>query len=98
MKTKFLLLTIIFIAIASALPAQHVRARLSFPLGINIGRPGPAPFSGAIWIGPEWQWRGGKYEYVPGYWDRPHRFRSIWVPGHWKYSRWGYRWVPGHWS
>lgn len=77
--------------------AQYVKIRIGFPAGISIGATGRAPFSGAVWISPEWQWRGGRYVSVPGYWVRPGRFGAIWVPGHWKYSRHGYRWVPGHW-
>ena len=75
---------------------QYVRVRPGFSVGITIGAPGPAPYSGAIWIGPEWRWRGGRYVEVPGYWGRPGRHHA-WIPGHWRYTRRGYRWVPGHW-
>ena len=77
--------------------AQYVRVRPGFHVGITIGAPGPAPFAGGIWIGPEWRWRGGRYVEVPGYWARPRHRGAGWVSGHWKYSRRGYRWVPGHW-
>jgi len=77
--------------------AQYVRVRPGFSVGISIGAPGPAPYAGAIWIGPEWRWRGGHYVEVPGYWARPYRHYHAWVPGHWRYSRHGYRWAPGHW-
>ena len=76
--------------------AQYVRVRPGFSVGITIGAPGPAPYNGAIWIGPEWTWRGGRYVEVPGYWARPRRYHA-WIPGHWRYARRGYRWVPGHW-
>ena len=76
--------------------AQYVRVRPGFSVGITIGAPGPAPYSGAIWIGPEWTWKGGRYVEVPGYWGRPGRHHA-WIPGHWRYTRRGYRWVPGHW-
>ena len=77
--------------------AQYVRAKPGFSVGVSIGAPGPAPFAGGIWIGPEWTWREGRYVEVPGYWARPRRHGAVWIPGHWKYGRRGYRWVPGHW-
>jgi len=49
--------------------AQYVRVKPGFSVGITIGAPGPAPYSGAIWIGPEWRWRGSRYVEVPGYWQ-----------------------------
>lgn len=85
------------VAAGSQAGAQHVRVRLGFPAGVVVKAPGPAPFRSAIWIGPEWQWRGGRYVHVPGYWARPSRYGATWVPGHWKYTRRGYRWVPGRW-
>jgi hypothetical protein len=97
MKIKLSIAAILFVMTVSSAEAQHVRVRLNFPGGISIGAPGRAPFSGAIWIGPEWQWRGGQYVHVPGYWAKPRRHGAVWIPGHWKYSRRGYRWVPGHW-
>lgn len=97
MKTKMLVLATVIIFSCLVSNAQRVRVRLAFPAGVSIAAPGPAPFGGGIWIGPEWQWRGGRYVHVPGYWARPHRFGSVWVPGHWKYTRRGYIWVPGRW-
>ena len=93
---KFVVVAML-LALAQAVQAQHVRVRLGFPASVGIRAGGPAPFAGAIWIGPEWQWRGGQYVAVPGYWARPRGHRSYWVQGHWKYTRRGYRWVPGHW-
>ena len=97
MKMKLLITGLFFMILSGVANAQHVKVRIGFPVGICTGPSGRAPFSGAIWIGPEWQWRGGHYVSVPGYWARPGRYGAIWVPGHWKYSRKGYRWVPGHW-
>ena len=97
MKMKLLIPVLFFMMMAHVANAQHVKVRIGFPVGISIGPSGHAPFAGAVWIGPEWQWRGGNYVTVPGYWARPGRHGAIWVPGHWKYSRKGYSWVPGHW-
>ena len=82
--------------IYTASQAQHVRIRMGFPVGVSVYAPGPPPYRGAVWVGPEWQWRGGTYVHVPGYWAKP-RGRSQWAPGHWKRSRQGYIWIPGRW-
>jgi hypothetical protein len=97
MKKRLLLCVLLIVFVLVKAPAQYVRVRVGFPAGASIGAPGPRPFAGAVWIGPEWRWRGGRYHYVPGYWSRPRRHHSMWVPGHWKYGRHGYRWMPGHW-
>ena len=77
--------------------AQYVAVRPGFSVGISVDVPGPRPFPGAIWVGPEWSWRAGRYVEVPGYWERPFRHHQAWVAGHWRYERRGYAWVPGHW-
>lgn len=97
MKIKLLFIVLFIVIGILHSQAQHVRVRPGFPVGISIGSPGPAPYAGAIWTGPEWQWLGGRYISVPGYWVRPRHHGAIWVQGHWKYSRYGYRWVPGRW-
>ncbi len=97
MKIKYFLLVMCFTAFTSLSQAQHVRIRLGFPAGVSINAPGPG-VHGRVWIGPEWEWRGGRYECVPGYWAEPRRRGAIWVPGHWKYTRFGYKWVPGRWK
>lgn len=97
MKSKILFTLLVVISFTSPLTAQHARVRLNFPININIGSRGPAPFAGAVWIGPEWAWRGNRYEAVPGYWAKPMHPRAVWVPGHWKRSRRGHIWVGGYW-
>jgi hypothetical protein len=95
MKFK-LLLTVLVMVFAMSTNAQNVSVRINFPVGVRVSAPGPPPFRGAIWIGPEWQWRGGRYVVVPGYWAKP-RGKSMWAPGHWKKSKYGYVWVQGRW-
>ena len=97
MKIKLSAIALFFVIGVSTANAQHVKVRIGFPAGISIGAVGNRPYSNAIWIGPEWQWRGGRYVSVPGYWAKPHHYGAVWVQGQWKYSRRGYRWVPGHW-
>lgn len=97
MKSKILFTLLVVISFTSPLTAQHVRVRLKFPINISIGSRGPAPFAGAVWIGPEWAWRGNRYECVPGYWAKPMHPRAVWVPGHWQRNRRGHFWVGGYW-
>ena len=97
MKIKLLVAGIAFLFTITVSNAQRVSVRIGFPVGAHTYAPSRAPFTGAVWIGPEWVWRGGRYECVPGYWARPQRHGAIWVTGHWKYNRRGYVWVPGHW-
>jgi len=77
--------------------AQFVRTKPAFSVGVSVRTPGPAPFAGAIWIGPEWLWRGNRYVEVPGYWAKPAHYHG-WTNGHWRYTKRGYRWMPGHWN
>jgi hypothetical protein len=93
MKKILIALTIVAGLFCMKADAQYVRERPSVRVGISVGRP---PYAGAIWVGPEYEWRGGNYVEVPGYWARPER-HGAWIPGHWKYGRRGYRWIPGHW-
>lgn len=98
MKKIISFLFVAFVLSIRATNAQRVKVRLNFPVGISVNAGNRAPFSGAVWVGPEWVWRGSRYECVPGYWAKPRRHNAVWIPGHWKYSRRGYRWVPGHWN
>lgn len=76
--------------------AQRVRVRLDFPVGIAVAAPRP-PFADAVWVGPEWGWRDGRYSAVPGYWAHPRRHRGYWMPGRWENTRRGYYWRRGYW-
>ena len=96
MKIKSFVFVMFLLGTTIFSSAQRVRIRLNFPVGININPSGPG-VHGRVWIGPEWEWRGDRYECVPGYWAEPRRRGAIWVSGHWKATRFGYKWVPGHW-
>jgi hypothetical protein len=98
MKHKLLLIVMIIALITADSTAQHVRVQMNFPIGVAVNPPGPPPFAGAIWIGPEWRWNRGNYVCVPGYWSKPRHHRKYWKAGHWKYTKRGYVWVPGRWK
>lgn len=95
MKRVFLIMTLV-LGIGACVNAQRVRARIDFPVNITIGAPGPPPFAGAVWIGPEWRWQQDQYVAVPGYWARPTP-RRAWVNGYWVRGHRGYMWRPGRW-
>ena len=99
MKMKHYSLLLLLVVMISNASAQHIRNKMNYPNGISIYASGPSPFSGAIWIGPEWIWRGNGYECVPGYWARPkHPKHHRRIPGYWEHSRRGYIWIPGRWK
>lgn len=91
------LIVILLFGVITTSKAQHVKVQLNFPSGIAIRPSGPAPFAGAIWIGPEWYWDHGRYVHRNGYWCKPHHGKRQWIPGHWKYTRRGYVWIGGRW-
>lgn len=96
MKKAIVMLAFV-LSLSYAADAQFVRVQIGFPARYSVRPSRPAPFHGAIWIGPEWRWQRGRYVAVPGYWARQHRHHAVWVPGYWMNSRHGYRWIPGYW-
>jgi hypothetical protein len=56
--------------------------------------PGP----GYAWIDGYWGWRGGRYIWVPGRWDRPPYAGAYWNHGHWDHYPEGWRFHEGHWD
>src|SRR6476646_4396656 len=95
-KILFFTMLLLTLAVFNA-KAQHVRVQLNFPGGYEVNAPRNAPYPNAVWVGPEWVWRHGRYVAVPGHWERIRRHRGMWVPGYWERRREGYIWIPGHW-
>jgi hypothetical protein len=51
---KIFVVTILLLGLSICkVDAQYISIRPGFSVGISIGAPFPAPFTGAIWIGPE---------------------------------------------
>ena len=59
--------------------------------------PGPAPYSGAVWIEGDWVYSGGHYVHNRGHWARARANRN-WAKGNWEHNNQGYRWHRGHWQ
>lgn len=85
-------IAISFSAVANA--QIYVKVRPSYKV-VKVRPVAPSPSH--IWVGGEWTWGSGRYNYREGYWDRPSGNYSARVEGHWRHSRRGWVWVPGHW-
>ena len=96
-KIVFVIVVLLGLSFLKA-DAQYVRRKPGFSVNISLNAPGTAPYRDAVWVGPEWGWRGGRYVEVPGHWVRAPRHGSAWVSGGWVYTNHrGYRWRKGHW-
>jgi hypothetical protein len=58
---------------------------------------GAPPYAGAVWIGDDWVWSGGRYVHQRGHWARARAGRTY-VRGSWNHGPRGYAWHRGHWS
>ena len=56
-----------------------------------------APSPRHVWIGEEWEPRGGAYVFVGGHWAEPPHGGMVWVSGHWRHTPHGDAWIAGHW-
>lgn len=95
--TKMALMAIL--AIAGAFSSSSVSAQIYVkvrPVFTAPPRP-PAPSRTHVWIGEEWENRGGAYVSVGGHWEAPPHPGWIWIPGHWAHERRGDYWIRGHW-
>jgi len=96
--SRAMILSIVVMAVsftASTASAQiYVTVRPPIPVIVRPAPPSPVH----VWIGEEWEERGGQYVYVGGHWAAPPRRGAIWIPGHWRREgRRGERWIRGHW-
>lgn len=92
---KIISLSVIAFFIGFTATAQFViRVRPAAPV-VRVRSACPSPKH--VWVGGNYNWRGGQYVYTDGYWAIPPANGRIWVDGHWKQKRRGWVWVPGHW-
>jgi len=57
-----------------------------------------APTPSHLWVSGYWRWGRSDFEWIPGHWERPPRYRSAWVPGHWEREPRGWFYVEGFWK
>jgi len=94
--SKVTAILILALAVSFASSAQFfITVRPVAPVvRIRPACPGPRH----VWVAGEYAWRGGRYEYIDGYWAEPPLRHTRWVEGRWKHRRGGWFWVPGHWK
>jgi hypothetical protein len=93
------MMIMVVLVIAAALSSSSASAQVYVnvrPVFAEPHRP-PPPSRTHIWIGEEWENRGGRYVSVGGHWAAPPRPGFIYVPGRWAHERRGDYWVPGRW-
>jgi hypothetical protein len=67
------------------------------PPPVRVETYGPAPGPGYVWINGFWGYRGGRYEWNAGRWDRPPSGRRRWEAGRWDHRGDRYVWRDGRW-
>jgi hypothetical protein len=76
------------------------------PAPVIVAEPPPPPTTEVItvspgpeyvWIQGYWGWRGNRWVWERGHWERPPRAHAVWVPGHYYVRDNHHHWVPGHW-
>ena len=67
------------------------------PPAVRYEQRGRAPGAGYAWIDGYWGYNGGRYNWVPGRWDRPPRGRSRWEGGRWESRHGRYHYREGRW-
>jgi len=94
--TKQLLLTLAIAASLTAFTGCAVDGYVETqPADVVYTRP-LAPGPDYVWIEGDWIYRGGSYNYRPGYWRRA-RVGRTWQAGHWDHGSRGYHWNRGRW-
>jgi hypothetical protein len=81
--------------VAPAGPGGEVVA-YSTPPPVHYEAIGVAPTPGYFWVGGNWFWERGAYNWHPGYWQAP-RPGYYWAPHTWHHVGNEYHMQPGHW-
>ncbi len=67
------------------------------PPPARYGAVGYAPGPGYVWCDGYYDWRGGRWFWVNGFWNRPPRARAVWIPAFWEPHGRGYKFHRGKW-
>lgn len=78
-------------------PPVYVEPVMMAPPPPRVEYLGPPPTVGYVWISGAWHWRGGRYEWGPGYWAPP-RPGHRWVPYRWERDGKHWRQHGGYWD
>jgi hypothetical protein len=96
-RMAFMAILVIAAAFSSSSASAQVYVSVRPIFAAPHNRP-PAPSRNHVWIGEEWENRGGHYVSVGGHWAAPPRPGYIYVPGRWSHERRGDYWVAGRWK
>lgn len=61
---------------------------------VRVARPGPD----YVWINGYWADDGGRWDWVPGRWERPVEPQAYWIPARYIRTSHGTIYEPAHWS
>jgi hypothetical protein len=92
--SKILMMIAIAISFSAVADAQFV-VKIRPTAEIRVRPVAPSPRH--VWVGGEWSWGSGRYNYTEGYWAEPQNGYRRRTEGHWRNTRRGYTWVPGSW-
>lgn len=86
-----------FASACVVVPERYVGETVAIaPPSVRVETEGVAPGAGYVWIGGYWGWAGGRHEWMPGFWERPHP-GYYWVPHTWVHVGGGWRLREGYW-
>ncbi len=92
-KIGYVVISVMLVTLSYSCSSGHYVSER--PQEVIVNRPGP-PGTGYMWVDGDYNWRGGRYVYQPGYWARPHGSRT-WRTGSWVQGPHGYYWRRGGW-
>jgi hypothetical protein len=104
MKIARSLRTLLFVAIALAIPASSF-AGIFIGISIGVAPPPlpvyaqpPIPGDGYMWTPGYWAWGPDGYYWVPGTWVQPPQVGVLWTPGYWGWNNGAYAFNAGYWG
>ena len=85
----------LFLVLSMGCASRTVYVQKAPPV-VKVEKPGPKPYTNAMWVSGHWTWKNGRYVWVSGHWTKTVKGKT-WVAGRWKKTARGYVWVKGYW-
>ena len=98
MKLKWIVGLLFFTALAVPGPAEVSVYIGHPPPRVRYERRGPYPGEGYAWVNGYWAPQGGRYQWVPGRWDRPPYEGARWARPRYEHHQQGWQLREGHWD
>jgi hypothetical protein len=80
------------------LPGIHVQITTGAPPAVRHEHRGPRPGADYVWVSGFWHSDGGRWDWIPGRWERPPVAEAYWITPRYVHSQGHYIYEPGHWS